>query len=137
MTRKLETAAPQRNFTLGTEERVRAVVGGPPAFARRLRAIEDLEESIVRAIVELCETSRGATADLEARVRAGVPGGAIERLDDLVRRHNRYYPLEANLGMHPRTGEMLDRTGRPWRPMSARTLDELVVRALDRVREPG
>jgi hypothetical protein len=136
MTRKDETAAPQRNFSLGTDERVRALVGGPPAFARRLRLIEDLEEGIVRAIAELC-AKVGAGVDLEAHARAAAPVKAIERLNDLVRRHNRYYPVEANLAMHPRTGEIVDRTGRPWRPMPPRTIDELVARAVGRAREAG
>jgi hypothetical protein len=137
MTRKDETAAPQRNFSLGTEERVRAIVGGPPAFARRLRLIEDLEEGIVRAIVELCAEVDAAGVDLEAHARAAAPLRAIERLNELVRRHNRYYPVEANLAMHPRTGEIVDRTGRPWRPMPLRTLDELVTRAVGRLRPAG
>jgi hypothetical protein len=42
------TAAPQRNFDLPTDERIRAIVAGAPAFARRLRAIEDLEAAMVR-----------------------------------------------------------------------------------------
>jgi hypothetical protein len=54
---------------------------------------------------------------------------ALARLDDLIARHNRWYPIEANLPMHPRTGELVDRTGAPWRPMPPRTLDELLARA--------
>jgi hypothetical protein len=121
-----ETLSPQRNFTLTTEDRVRAIAAGPPAFIRRLRAIEDLEEGIVRVLVECCE---------EARMRAEAPVRALERLNDLVGRHNRYYPVEANLAMHPRTGALIDRTGQPWQPMTLRTLDELVARAMARLRE--
>ncbi len=122
MSRREQTAAPQRNFTLPTEERVRALVGGPPAFVRRLRAIEDLEERIVQALID--DAGAAVTRDLE-------------RLDELVRRHNRYYPVEAELAMHPRTGEMLDRTGKPWRPMQPRTLRELVAIAEQRTGRPA
>lgn len=114
----LDTAAPQRNFTITTEERVRAVVGGPPAFIRRLRAIEDLEEAIVRSLVEHPEAP---------------PVRELERLNDLVARHNRWYPVEANLAMHPRTGAIIDRTGQPWEPMPARTMEALLACALRRL----
>ena len=132
----LETAAPQRNFTLTTDDRVRAIAGGPPAFARRLRSIEDLEEGIVRVLVELCERALAegvAREKLAAHARVAAPLRAFERMLDLVSRHNRYYPVEANLPMHPRTGELMDRTGEPWRPRRAATLDELVARAVERL----
>jgi hypothetical protein len=114
--RQQDTAAPQRNFTVTTEERVRAVVGGPPAFIRRLRAIEDLEEAIVRIL-------------LERREGAPLPEAALERLNDLVARHNRWYPIEANLAIHPRSGALIDRTGQPWEPMAPRTMESMLARA--------
>jgi hypothetical protein len=146
----VETLAPQRNFTLTTEDRVRAVAAGPPAFIRRLRAMEDLEEGIVRVLVERCEEAlalqreltpesraepAGTLAALAAHAREGAPVHALERLNDLVDRHNRYYPVEANLAMHPRSGALIDRTGQPWEPMAPRTLEELITRAIVRVRD--
>jgi hypothetical protein len=135
-----DTAAPQRNFTLTTEERVRAAAAGPPAFIRRLRAIEDLEEGIVRVLVERCELAlarepelAGRAAELEAFALERAPLRALERLNDLVARHNRWYPVEANLAMHPRTGAIIDRTGRPWEPMALRTMGELVAQAVGRL----
>ena len=110
-----ETAAPSRNFTLPTEERVRAVVAGLPAFVRRLRIIEDLEAAIVRLL---------ASGQHERRAR-----WLIDRLNDLVSRHNRYYPIEAQLRIDPRTGELLDRDGNHWKPMPARSLEDLRRRA--------
>ena len=83
--RRTETAVPERNFTLTTEDRVRAAAAGPPAYMRRLRTIEDLEEGIVRVLVELCEESRaeGATAQAQAaHARAAAPRHALRRLDD-------------------------------------------------------
>ena len=103
-----ETAAPSRNFTLATDERVRALVAGPPAYLRRLRAIEDLEGAVARAL---------GSEEHQGRARA-----LLAKLNDLVSRHNRYYPIEANLRIDPRTGELIDRDGRPWRPMELRTL---------------
>jgi hypothetical protein len=110
-----ETAAPARNFTVSFEQRLRAATGGPPAYLRRKRAIEDLRESIVRGLAEHCASTTYS--------------GEIERLCELVARHNRWYPIEANLPVHPRTGELLERTGEPWRPMDVPTLEELVREA--------
>jgi hypothetical protein len=132
----METGAPPRNFTLTIEERVRAIANGPPAYARRRRAIEDLQEGIVRVLVERCTEAAAEGVDPEARARACTPSRALERLNDLVVRHNRWYPIEANLPIHPRTGELLDRNREPWRPLRAITLDELVAQALARLRSP-
>jgi hypothetical protein len=110
-----ETAAPDRNFTLATEDRVRAVVAGPPAFVRRLRIIEDLEAAIVRLL---------ASGQHEQQAK-----WLLDRLNDLVWRHNRYYPIEAKLAIDPRTGELLDRDGKHWKPRPALSLEELRRRA--------
>jgi hypothetical protein len=137
--RAAETLTPQRNFTLTTEDRVRAAASGPPAYIRRLRSIEDLEEGIVRVLVERCQEGLDQALDPEAHARSVAPLRALERLNDLVARHNRWYPIEANLPLHPPTGQLIDRTGQPWRPLSARSLDELLARALERVagKRPG
>jgi hypothetical protein len=135
-----ETAAPARNFTLTTEDRVRAAAAGPPAYIRRLRSIEDMQEGIVRVLVELCEDARAEGLPPEAQaaqVRAGAPKHALKRLEDLIARHNRWYPIEANLPMQPCSGELIDRTGEPWRPLRAPTLDELLAGALSRIAAQG
>ncbi|HZU85162.1 MAG TPA: hypothetical protein VE987_19655 [Polyangiaceae bacterium] len=113
-----DTLCPVGPFVLSTEERVRAAMTGPPAYVRRLRAIEDLEQAIVREL-EAC-----------ARADAALPAAAADalaRLNELIVRHNRYYPIEADLPVHLRTGELLERTGEPWRPRPARSLDELTA----------
>jgi hypothetical protein len=109
-----ETAAPDRNFTLATEERVRAVVAGPPAYVRRLRIIEDLEAAILRLL---------ASGQHERQAK-----WLLDRLNDLVSRHNRYYPIEAKLALDPRTGQLLDRDGKHWKPMPAVSLEDLTRR---------
>jgi hypothetical protein len=131
---RAETAAPARNFTVPIEQRLRAAAGGLPACIRRKRAIEDLREAIVRELAEHCAIamSRGADAVLYARAKA--PAREIERLRELVARHNRWYPIEANLPVHLRTGELLERTGEPWRPMDVPTLEELIREASGAVR---
>jgi hypothetical protein len=133
----LETLDPARNFALSTEERVRAVAGGPPAYLRRRRAIEDATEGIVRLLVERCEEAVAEGADVREHARAHAPMRTLERLNDLVSRHNRYYPIEANLPIHPPTGELMDRTGEPWRPMKPWSMEELIECAVARLRTPG
>jgi hypothetical protein len=100
------------------EQRVRALVFGPPAFMRRLRAIEDFEEVIIRA--------------LRQRNDRGFPDTTYARLQGLIAAHNKFYPVEANLPTSPSTGELLDRTGMPWRPLVCPSREELIARARSR-----
>jgi hypothetical protein len=132
-----DTSAPVRNFTVSVDERVRAIAGGPPAYMRRKRTIEDLERAIVRTLAERCAEAIARGIDARSHARDSAPARAIERLEDLVARHNRWYPIEANLPMHPRTGEVVDRTGEPWRPMRAPGVEDLIARALDVLVESG
>jgi hypothetical protein len=114
-----------RNFTLTPEERMRALVAGPPAFAVRLRRIEDLEAAIVRSLVEH-EAKTGAPLDAAAlpfTVRR-----EIDRLIRLVDDHNRYYPIEARLPTDVRTGQLMD-WGEPWVPRPPPSADALIAAA--------
>jgi hypothetical protein len=103
-----ETVAPPRNFTLSIEDRLRAYAQGAPGYIRRRKRIEDLEQRL-RAKVAAAEDPRTllATEDFAAD---------LELLNDLIGRHNSYYPIEANLPVDVRTGVLLER-GTPWRPL--------------------
>jgi hypothetical protein len=122
-----DTAAPARNFTLSIDERLRAYAQGPLAWMRRRRAIEDLEATLARRI------AAGAAADGGALAADFVAD--LARLNELIDRHNRYYPIEANLPIDPRTGRLLER-GRPWRPLAPVTLADLLLRDPERVPRP-
>ena len=113
-----QTAAPARNFTITTAERVAAVVAGPPAWMRRLRRIEDLRHEIVSALKKHGGRSSPAAEKLFAQLCA------------LVDAHNAYYPIEANLPIDPRTGRLMDR-GQPWQRMPAPTMEALATLATD------
>lgn len=102
-----QTAAPLRNFTMTTAERVNAIVTGVPAWARRLKRIEDLSADIA--------ASDRPEHELEQKLVV---------LHELIDAHNQYYPIEANLPIDPRTGRMMDR-GRPWTRMPKPPLDAL------------
>jgi hypothetical protein len=108
-----DTNAPARNFKLSVEERLRAYVQGVPSHIRRRRRIEDLEARLVERLAE--EAAADVTADLAL-------------LNDLIDRHNRYYPIEANLPVDLRTGRVVER-GAPWRPLPAVDVAALSARA--------
>jgi len=101
------SGAPPRNFTLTTEERIRAIVAGPPAYALRKRRIEDLEQELAKEVHE--------------------PSPHFDRklalLNELIDKHNRYYPIEANLpfGLDGRLME----SGKPWRRLAFHTIESL------------
>jgi hypothetical protein len=88
--------------------------------------MEDLEERILRALTELW--SEGD----QDHVRARAPRQALARLDELIQRHNRYYPIEAELPLHPRTGALMERNGLPWQPRPFTDLEALIVIARGR-----
>jgi hypothetical protein len=116
----IETAAPPRNFTLSLEERLRAYAQGVPSYIRRLRRIEDLE---ARLILKLGAAGSVAAALAEAEIV-----DELAQLNDLIARHNRYYPIEANLPIDVRSGRLLER-GAPWRPLPSVTAADLLARA--------
>jgi hypothetical protein len=122
-TSTVETAAPVRNFTLTPDQRIGALLRGPPPYAVRLRRVEDLEDEVVGALRE-CERA-GERAIPIAVVRR------IEEANALIRDHNRYYPVEANLPIDTTTGRLLE-MGRPWKPRSPLTIDDLRERARGR-----
>jgi hypothetical protein len=106
-----------RNFTLSTAERVRGLEG-LPAHLRRKKQIEQLWGA---ALAQLREVRR-VGGDVIEKARAI----DLTRLNDLIDRHNRYFPIEANLPIDPRSGGLLD-GGRPWLPLVIVTAEVLVA----------
>ncbi len=107
----LQTASPQRNFTLTTAERIQAIVAGLPAWARRRRRIEDLPALILAAHQD------GRPREVKK---------CFAELLELIDAHNRYYPMEANLPFDPTTSRVMD-GGEPWRPMPRPTLESILA----------
>jgi hypothetical protein len=135
--RPLQTAVPPTNFSITSADRIRAVTAGAPAFLRRLREIEDLVVAIVRALAQRRRQAIAAGLDPEAHARARAPVRAIARLEDLVSRHNRFYPIEANLPIDARTGALRERHGELWRPMHCPSLDDLLRMSAQGVDAPS
>jgi hypothetical protein len=117
----IDTVSPPRNFTLSIEERLRAYAQGAPGYMRRRRRIEDLEARLIQRLA-------AAAGAVEAAASAEVVAD-IASLNDLIARHNRYYPIEANLPIDVRTGRLIERGGAPWRPLPAVSAADLLARA--------
>lgn len=115
-----DTAAPVRNFTLSTEARIGALLAGPPPFAVRLKRLEELEAELIAA---LCACERSGASSMPIAVAR-----KIEEANGLIRDHNRFYPVERNLPIDARTGELLD-MGEPWKPRASLTIDGLRAQA--------
>lgn len=130
------SADPPRNFTLRVDERIRALTIGVPAYASRKKHIEDLEERFVKTLVTLHDTMVAKQAKLGRRDEAAIASALeakaatidLKKINSLVETHNRYYPVEANLGMDMRTGEYLV-YGRRWLPEEPFTAARLLAQA--------
>ena len=108
-----------RNFTPDAGSYF-ASLGGPLPYMARLRTIDAL---VARHEHELAE--RYATTD-EAAWRQVAERWRFDEVNDLIDRHNRWYPMEARLPMDPRTGDFVLVNGEPYwkRPLDARWILE-------------
>jgi hypothetical protein len=106
-----------RNFTSDAAGYV-ASMGGPLPYMQRLREIEDLTaahiERLGRAWAALAADCRDPD-DFARRWRAAAERWSFHEVNDLIDRHNRYYPLESRLPMDPRTGDFVRVGGRSYR----------------------
>jgi hypothetical protein len=92
---------------------------GPLAYMLRLHDIEARaaghEAELVerwRALAEECDLDAERFA---AAWRAAAAAVGFDEINDLVERHNRWYPIEARLPMDPRTGDFVLVNGRDYR----------------------
>ena len=105
-----------RNFRPDADSAIRAL-GGPTSWMRRLRAIEDAveqhEDQLGGAWRTLAEELEDPAAFAEAwRELAG--NWSFAEVNELIERHNRYFPAEARLAMDPRTRDFVRVNGRPY-----------------------
>ena len=105
-----------RNFRPDPESAVRAL-GGPTAWMRRLRAIEDLIEQHERQLADAWRTLGQEVADpaaFAAAWRELAASWSFAEVNELIGRHNRNFPAEARLAMDPRTRDFVRVNGRPY-----------------------
>ena len=123
----IASLAPALNFKIPLAERVRAAAGPPACFLRK-RQIEDLDASLLRLMDDALVTESDAERARAALLTHKEVARDLKRLEQLVRSHNRYYPIEANLPMNPMTGRVMERN-QPWVPLPEPTFDALFERA--------
>lgn len=93
--------------------------GGVPRYMQRLRDI-DAELSLQgyrlqRAYRSLQRASRGDAEAFGRRWVERAHAWRFDRVNELIREHNTWYPVETGLPMDPRTGDYVRRRGRSYR----------------------
>jgi hypothetical protein len=105
-----------RNFRPDAESGIRAL-GGPTAWMRRLRAIEEAVDQHERQLGQAWRTLADETED-PAEFAAGwsevAANWSFAEVNGLIERHNRNFPAEARLAMDPRTRDFVRINGRSY-----------------------
>lgn len=97
-------------------DRIVASLGGPLPYMVRLRQIEIQTESHERALAqrwhELAEETRGDATRFAREWEALAGRWSFDEVNELIDRHNRFYPAESRLPMDPRRGDFVLVNGR-------------------------
>ena len=107
----------QRNFRPAADGYL-AALGGPLPYMLRLREIDALTAAHVVALEDAWHDlgAREQRADRFARRwQRTVQRWSFDEVNDLIDRHNRWYPVESRLPMDPRTGDYALINGRNYR----------------------
>lgn len=106
-----------RNFRPAVDRYV-ASLGGPLPYMRRLRDIEleteNHERRLAEAWRELASSCSGA-GEFERRWHATAGRWSFVAVNELIDRHNRWFPAEARLPMDPRSRDFVLIGGKPYR----------------------
>ena len=107
-----------RNFSLAAD-RYALSLAGPPAHSRRLREIEEEiaahEESLRAEWESLARRHRGDAGGFARAWREHAARWRFDAVNELIARHNLFYPVEARLPMDPRTRDFVLVGGEPYR----------------------
>ena len=103
-----------------TEARMAALaIGGAPAWSRRLRRIDTLVDEALTELEaawrQLARARRDKPAAFAAAWRDYAAQVDFTRVNELIRRHNLYFPAEANLAMDVQTGDYIGLGGGDYR----------------------
>ena len=92
-------------------DRYFASLGGPLPYMQRLKQIDDETERHTRLLAE-AYAEHGSDPSAWRRI---AERWNFSEVNDLIDRHNRWYPIEARLAMDPRTRDYVKVGGRPYR----------------------
>jgi hypothetical protein len=102
-----------------------ASLGGPLPYMVRLREIDrltaEIEAALERRWRALAGECRDDPAAFARRWRRAVERWSFDEVNDLIERHNRWYPVEARLPFDPRRRDYVLVHGEPYtrRPLDA------------------
>lgn len=93
---------------ISTADRVKALaVGGAPAWSRRLKRIYDFKATATVQLREAWQAQAKIARGDQSRFASGWRRHAeqidFSQVNELINRHNRYFPIEANLPMDVKT----------------------------------
>jgi len=92
---------------------------GPLPYMLRLREIErlidELETKLRGEWRELAESSGRDASTFAREWTAAVRAASFDEINDLIERHNRWYPVESRLPMDPRRGDYVLVNGSDYR----------------------
>jgi hypothetical protein len=107
-----------RNFRSSAEAYL-ATAGGPRPYMLRLREIEtsiaNHQEALAEAYRLLVAECGGDDTRFSTAWAAAARGWSFDEVNELIDRHNRWYPTESQLPMDPRTGDFALVDGRDYR----------------------
>lgn len=125
-----------RNFRPDVENYV-ASLGGPRPYMARLREIElhieRHEERLAAARDKLANGAHDPTTFAQSWVELA-QSWRFDEVNDLIERHNRFFPVESRLPMDPRTGDFVLVGGERYerRPLDAAWILERFPAPLER-----
>jgi hypothetical protein len=105
---------------ISLQDRVRALaIGGAPAWSRRLKRIHDLTVAATADLQAdwntMARAARGDRSRFAAAWRQRAESFSFAQINELVDRHNRYFPAEANLPMDVKTLDYVTFAGGDYR----------------------
>jgi hypothetical protein len=107
-----------RNFTPRADAYL-AAARGPLHYMLRLRTIEQRKDALEEMLHERWRALAAAYSGDSGSFAEGWTAEAgrvdLDEVNDLIERHNRWYPVESRLPMDPRTGEYALVNGRDYR----------------------
>jgi hypothetical protein len=110
---------PERRLGRVELDRYLPALGGPLPHMQRLRRIDDEtaehERALGEAWRELAAGHRGDPAGFRRAWMRTARRWSFDELNDLIARHNAYYPAEAKLPMDPRSGDFVPVLGSSYR----------------------
>lgn len=103
-----------RNFRPSADAYL-ASLGGPLPYMQRLREIERLTAAHESALAEERARLAHSGGELTAAWRTIAGAWRFDEVNDLIARHNRWFPVESRLPMDPKRGDYALVNGRDYR----------------------